>query len=163
MLLQTYGRNLLALRLCMRGRLTKDEMISLRLSERCPSLLELLLDHSPLPSFLPTLPASIQHLSFSPSERTALWGTEDMDNFLSHHSSLKILSITGHQASAIFQAVYGEQQEERTSGGLATVESIGSLTAVQKYAVIQKWTRYARLELFPSDWPWVSFGCPVSN
>lgn len=170
-LLHRYGRGLLALRLYVSGVIPGTDMVSLRLSERCPSLVELLIDHAPLRSFLASLPRSLEHFAFMPNETMEYWETQEMDSFIRDRTSLRILSVTGHHAASVIQLEVVEQQLQ----GEIVEEAdpffppiAGCMTDAQKRDVFRRWalicnSHKVRLHVVGDDWPWVRMVSSVLN
>ncbi|KAG8978969.1 hypothetical protein FRB93_010417 [Tulasnella sp. JGI-2019a] len=151
-LLEKYGKRLASLRLRIEGGgLSKTDLVKLDLRERCTGLREILISTSLLPSFLSTLPISIQHVAFSPSEDMELWWTGVIDEWICKHPSLQVLSLTGHWIHTV----------ENFATNIADVDADGTSEMVAKqYDIVGRWSNACRkrgmhLRLYTcSNWPW---------
>ncbi|KAG9008306.1 hypothetical protein FRB94_013468 [Tulasnella sp. JGI-2019a] len=95
-LFDNYGGGLVSLSLRVAQNLSREDLVNLDLGERCSSLREVIISTWPLPSFLESLPMSIQHIAFRPLENMELWWSYDIDEWIRKHSSLRVLSLTGY-------------------------------------------------------------------
>ncbi|KAG8992719.1 hypothetical protein FRB95_005868 [Tulasnella sp. JGI-2019a] len=148
-LLGDYGGDLVSLSLWVSGNLFKEDLVNLNLRERCASLREVIISTWPLPAFLSSLPMGIQHLAFQPSKNMDLWWTEDIEEWIRKHTSLRVLSLTGDHIRDV----------ENMGAELEGVSEEVLVRLRGRREVLKKWyfacaKRGIDSRLYCGNWPW---------